>query len=275
MIIEANKEILKPWSSPLFRWAGSKRKLLPSLIECSPRRFIRYIEPFAGSACLFFALKPQQAVLGDINQELLKTYEVIRSHPRLVARAAHSFKNSVEEYYKLRRVSPHKLDPIERAARFVYLNRYCFNGVYRTNKKGEFNVPRGVRTGNLPDEKLFYRCSVALRAATIRPLDFRACLHDVRKGDFIYLDPPYATSTQRRSGEYGYGSFDSDDLESLVDCLKSIDRKGARFLLSYKDSTTLKRLLPVTWQMRKINVKRHVAGFAKYRTDVIEVLISN
>jgi DNA adenine methylase len=114
-----------------------------------------------------------------------------------------------------------------------------------------------------------------LRGATLRAVDFDVCLEDVRQGDFVYLDPPYATSDQRRSGEYGYNSFSSDDIERLINCLKKIDSKKATFLLSYIDTPELLRLLPSTWSLNRINVKRHVAGFAEYRASVTEVLVSN
>ena len=155
-------------TAPVFRWAGSKRKVLPQLLQCVPKEYARYVEPFAGSGCLFFALRPSIAVLGDINADLIGAYLVIRDHPRLVARAAHGFKRDRDTYYRLRSTAPDSLIPVERAARFVYLNRYCFNGVYRVNRSGLFNVPMGTRTGGIPCESDFYRCSLALKRAELR-----------------------------------------------------------------------------------------------------------
>jgi DNA adenine methylase len=264
--------IEKAWAPPIFRWAGSKRQLLPVLMQSIPSDFARYIEPFAGSACLFFALRPSQAILGDINEELIKTYEIIRSHPRLVARAAHDLPVTKPQYYKMRATRPESLALVERAVRFVYLNRYCFNGVYRTNQKGLFNVPMGVRTGKMPSEQSFYRCALALRNAKLRATDFETCLKDIRPGDFVYLDPPYARSRLR--GEYGYDSFREEDIVRLVNVLKSIDEAGAVFLLSYADSPELRSLL-IRWRSKKLSVRRHVAGFAKHRSIVSEVLVSN
>ncbi len=127
------------WASPLFRWAGSKRKLLPELMAQVPASLTRYVEPFAGSGCLFFALRPEKAILGDINDELIYAYSVIRDHPRLVSRAVHRLRNEKRTYYRLRSQSPNALSPVDRAARFTYLNRHCFNGVYRINRAGCFN----------------------------------------------------------------------------------------------------------------------------------------
>lgn len=262
------------WSPPLLRWAGSKRKLLPILMAHTPSRFGRYIEPFAGSACLFLALRPDTAVLGDINCELLEAYSVVRSHPRKVARAALAWKSTEKAYYQVRQLDPEKLTPVERAARFIYLNRYCFNGVFRTNRKGQFNVPRGRRTGEFPTEAAFYRCAVALRNAELRSGDFQRCTEDIKKDDFVYLDPPYASTGRPQFGEYGYGCFNEDDISRLIECLERIDKKNATFLLSYSNTDSL-RAQTGNWYCAELNVRRHVAGFAKHRRTVSEILISN
>ena len=270
----STKSVASPWASPMLRWAGSKRKLLPVLMSHVPFGFARYIEPFAGSACLFFALRPEAAVLGDINENLLNTYSTIRDHPRLVARQVASWRATSAEYYRIRSLRDEELEPVHRAARFVYLNRYCFNGVYRTNRSGHFNVPRGVRTGTLPSEQVFFRCAVAIRKAELRPGDFEHCLNDVGKSDFVYLDPPYASRGRPRFGEYGYGCFADNDIKRLVQWLQQIDRAGAAFLLSYSDTAALKALTK-KWNRRRLDVRRHVAGFADHRARVRELLVSN
>lgn len=240
----------------------------------APKAFGRYIEPFAGSGCLFFALRPRRAVLGDINEELIETYRVIRDHPRLVAQAAHSLSQSKSTYYRLRAQVPSKLNPIERAARFAYLNRHCFNGVYRINRNGQFNVPMGTRTGTLPTVEEFYRCSVALRTAELRPGSYAECLKDVTDGDFVYLDPPYASSRRNTFGEYGYGCFAENDLPDMQMLLHEVDERGATFLLSYCTHRAFQRI-PKGWFKREVSVRRHVAGFARHRRTVRELLISN
>lgn len=262
------------WCGPLFRWAGSKRKLLPELLKAVPTSFHRYVEPFAGSACLFFALRPTHAVLGDINEELLRTYSIIREHPILVHRHVSEMPTSSLFYYELRATDPANLEPVERAARFVYLNRHCFNGVYRTNKDGRFNVPRGTRTGEVPLRSTFLRVAAALRTAELRPSDFEACISDVGMGDFVYLDPPYARKTVRWRGEYGNDSFKTIDVPRLKQTLRSIDHCGAHFLLSYALCNEIKELTQ-EWHSKRILVRRHVAGFGKDRRGVYEVLVSN
>jgi DNA adenine methylase len=260
---------------PIFRWAGSKRKLIPHLLHHAPPKFTRYVEPFAGSACLFFALRPHEAVLGDINYELLNAYAVIRRHPQQIARAVYSLPDDASTYYWLRSTQPDTLQPVERTVRFVYLNRYCFNGVYRTNKSGGFNVPRGTRTGSIPSEACFLDSASALERAELRVSDFTVTLADARDGDFVYLDPPYALPNTRYRGEYGCNSFALADTERLIQQLLVLDRCGARFLLSYAQSPLLERLIPDAWTIHRLEVRRHVAGFATHRVLAPEVLITN
>jgi DNA adenine methylase len=264
-----------PWAPPFLRWAGSKKKLLPTLMANIPSNYKRYIEPFCGSACLFFAIKPQSAILSDINSDLIQCYNMILKHPRLLWRFIKKIPNTDDAYLEYRKMEPANLDPLVRAARFLYLNRYCFNGVYRTNTKGQFNVPRGTRTGSLPEESAFYRCAYALRKARLLPVDFETSLKLIRKGDFIYLDPPYATTEKPLVKEYGPNSFQRKDINRLICALAKIDQKDATFILSYAQSKELTDQIDPAWNVSKILVRRHVAGFAKHRACVTEMLISN
>src|SRR5437867_3115484 len=125
------------------KWAGSKKQLLPVITDQLPENYSRYIEPFAGSASLFFQLMPKQAILGDINKELIDTYSIIKTNIEGVISQLYQLKKSKKNYYHLRGINPEKLKEEEAAARFIYLNRFCFNGLYRTNKLGIFNVPYG------------------------------------------------------------------------------------------------------------------------------------
>lgn len=176
-------------------------------------------------------------------------------------------------YYQLRGRSFD--DHIDRAIRFLYLNHFCFNGVYRTNQKGYFNVPRGSKVGQMPSVQDFKRCSEALRGAVLRRADFESCVADVKATDFVYLDPPYATQHTRKRGEYGYGAFALSDISRLVNTLYSIDRKGAKFLLSFNDNDDLKLAVRPHWRKKVILVRRHVAGFYQHRHRVKEILLAN
>jgi DNA adenine methylase len=137
------------YQRPILRWAGSKRKLLPKLISLSPSSSGRYVEPFAGSAALFFALQPQDALLSDFNPELIETYKILSANAGSVWRRLSQMPGSRDFYYRIRARNPTSMSSIDRAARFIYLNRYCFNGVYRTNRLGQFNVPRGCDSPEL------------------------------------------------------------------------------------------------------------------------------
>ena len=267
--------MVNSWSHPILRWAGSKRKLLPILHKNVPISFNRYVEPFCGSACLFFSLNPEKAILGDINPDLIHTYSIIKKHPRLLARRAKAISNDDETYYATRDLDPEDLQSIDRAVRFIYLNRFCFNGVYRTNKAGKFNVPKGTRTGIIPSEARFYRCHIALRNAQILECDFQNIIDYLEPNDFIYLDPPYAKHDSIDRGEYGPNSFKYKDFSRLEISLDKIIEKGANFLLSYAATDEVVSILEKKWYVKKIKVKRHVAGFARFRETVTEILASN
>ena len=270
--IKKNSEI---WANPILRWAGSKKKLLPILLKNVPENINRYIEPFCGSACLFFALKPASAILSDINQDLIHTYKQLKKHPIILHRLASSYSADNKEYLRIRALTPESLSSMDRAARFIYLNRYCFNGVYRTNRKGQFNVPQGSRTGAFPEAKHFLRCSRALKNADLASCSYQDIVGQVEKGDFIYLDPPYAKENSRNRGEYGPNSFEYKDLPRILEELKDIDRKGGTFLFSYCLEPNYLVHLEKEWNVETINVQRHVAGFSKHRNKVHEILVSN
>jgi DNA adenine methylase len=263
-----------PWCRPILRWAGSKRHLVPLLLRSLPANFERYVEPFAGSACLFFALYPQRALLGDINADLMNVYETLRAHPRRLAATVKSIRHSKQTYLRIRSASPNRNDPLKRAAHFVYLNRHCFNGVYRTNRMGRFNVPMGTNTGAMPTDGAYFRCSVALRKAKFVTADFETTCALAGRADFVYLDPPYSSSERPRYGEYGYESFQPLDLGRLKTVLESLDGRGCSFLLSYADSRKVRHHLR-RWSIRPLLVRRHVAGFVAHRAVAQEVLVSN
>jgi DNA adenine methylase len=261
---------------PFLRWAGSKRQHIPFLRDYwSPERANRYVEPFAGSAALFFAIAPSRAILGDLNGDLIRTFRAIQRDPETVYRALAKFKTGREHYYRVRAMPIRYLDEPTKAARFVYLNRFCFNGLYRTNAQGGFNVPYGApRNGNLPDLEQLRICALLLSHARLINADFRRTLSAVDAGDFVYLDPPYAVSRRRVFVEYGRVTFSTDDLEELAECLIEVHRRGATFVLSYADSRESRRLLG-RWPRRRFAVRRNMAGFAGARRNHYELFISN
>lgn len=259
--------------SPI-RWAGSKRKLLPHLTRLAPRHFERYVEPFCGSLCLFVALKPQTALVGDINEELVHFYKTIKKHSITVARLAHELPDDSETYYKVRALEPTALKSQVRAARFLYLNRHCFNGVYRTNSQGKFNVARGMHGGVVPSEEELLAFGKLLRRVDVRRGDFSTLLDESGRNDFIYLDPPYAGRNIRDRGEYGAGTFKESDIERLVDLVHKASIRGAKVLISYADLPIIRSNFN-DWHISKIEVDRNVSGFAYGRSRVSELIIRN
>ena len=262
--------------APFLRWAGSKRKLLPRLAPYWGNSYTRYVEPFMGSASLFFATNPSAAILSDINQELVNAFVSVRDHPRAVHNRLISIPKGKRSYKKLRKLDLASLDPLDRAARFIFLNRYCFNGIYRTNINGVFNVPYAPsRTGSLPTWDVFWAAARPLKSAEIVCDDFQSVVNSyVRKGDFVYLDPPYAVENRRIFRQYGPQTFGLDDLKRMNETLGTIDKRGAKFVLSYAYSPEAIHYFQ-NWKRRKVFTQRNVSGFAKHRRMAAELIFTN
>jgi DNA adenine methylase len=256
---------------PLLRWAGSKRAQLGVMLPLVPT-FERYVEPFAGSACLFFRLAPAVAILGDTNHELLNFYHVVTSTPlKLHARIA-SIPATRASYNEVRDTSPKSR--FARATRFGYLNRNCFNAVYRTNRQGRFNVPFGARTGELPSAREFQGAARLLRRAALVSADFRVVLDSAQAGDFVYLDPPYVNRFRSTYGEYGYGSFGPDDVADFQAVVSSLHARRCKVLISYGDDSVLSAATR-HFKTRTINARRTVSGDASKRVIGTEILAWN
>ena len=260
---------------PFLRWAGSKRRLVPILRTYWKPHHKRYIEPFAGSACLFFSLSPAKAILGDVNGELISTYLEVKYRPDALLGQLSTLRRSRHEYERLRSLNPNELSPSARALRFIYLNRFCFNGLYRTNLKGEFNVPYGWKgAGNLPSGGVLRKCSKRLMTARLVAGDFERVLQHARKGDFVYMDPPFAVRARRVFNEYHPDTFGGDDIERLRMWMEMLDKRGISFLVSYAESAEAD-LLAKGFARRHVSVRRNIAGFAAHRSHSHEILISN
>jgi DNA adenine methylase len=266
----ANMTHVRPKS--FLRWAGSKRSLIPKLAAFWSQDYARYIEPFAGSSSLFFALQPRQAILSDINADLIATYEAVRQWPEKLYSAVISTPKDTATYYHVRSQNPRS--PFRRAVRFIYLNRNCFNGIYRTNALGRFNVPIARRPGRFLSRAQFRASATALEQVRLYAWDFGKTLRFAKRGDFVYLDPPYAVSSRRIFREYGARPFSNRDLERLARHLCKLNNRGADFLVSYADCPESRRLARA-WSSMRVRVKRHVAGFADARRHAYELLISN
>jgi len=227
-----------------------------------------------GSACFFFSVHPKRAILNDINGDLVGAFLAIRDHPRSVFNRLSEIPRGRRNYYRVRRQNEFR-DASEQAARFLFLNRFCFNGIYRTNEKGEFNVPYAPEgTGDLPTLRELAEWSRRLKSARIYSEDFEAILDRTREGDFVYLDPPFALDNRRIFRQYGPQTFGLDDLERLGKALKRIHRRSVRFVLSYAYCPEALDTFG-EWRLQKVYTQRNVAGFSRHRRKAAEILVSN
>jgi DNA adenine methylase len=259
---------------PLLRWAGSKRQLVPTLSQFfDPKRHKRYVEPFAGSACLFFSLTPKKAILGDINGELIRTYRDVKYRSKDVTSRLRGFRKNRNEFLRRRKSNRRSSSRAHRAAGFIYLNRCCFNGIYRTNRKGEFNVPYGGK-GSGPIPRDLRSHARALRSAILVSGDFEKVLARTKPGDFVYLDPPFSVDSRRVFREYDASQFDFGSIWRLRVCLEELAANHVSFLVSYavcKEAW----FLAEGFQTKIVRVRRNIAGFAKHRRYAKELLIFN
>jgi DNA adenine methylase len=260
---------------PFLRWAGSKRQLVGELGRYWSDEFDRYVEPFAGSACLFFHIQPRAALLGDSNAALINTYVQLRDQAEEVISELRAIPLGSESYYEVRAAESDGASPALLAARFIYLNRFCFNGIYRTNKAGRFNVPYGgEKSGSLPGDPELRSISRLLSRAKFVSSDFTGTLAHCKAGDFVYLDPPYHSSQARVFSDYTADGFSHKDVVRLRECLRSLDKNGISFALSYADNAE-GELLAAGFRKDKLAVRRNVAGFTGNRRMAKEILVTN
>lgn len=261
--------------APFLRWAGSKRRILPALQKFWHSDHKRYIEPFAGSACLFFSLRPHRAILGDLNRELVATYLELKYRVEHVINALAGLRPGAAQFHRLRALDPAALKPSDRAARFIYLNRFCFNGLYRTNLRGQFNVPySGDRCGQLPSPDLLRLCSRLIKRARLISGDFARVLECALPGDLVYMDPPFAIRERRVFREYDPNTFTVDDIPRLRTWMEKLDAAGVTFVVSYAESDEA-NVLRRGFSSQVVSVRRNIAGFSAHRSNSNEVIISN
>ena len=272
---------------PFVKWAGGKRQLIPILNENLPKIFGTYYEPFLGGGALLFHIltkqNKQKCSLSDLNPDLVLSYAVIRNR---VDELIHSLKNhekkyrknSESYYYSIRESNPS--DEIEKTSRLLFLNRTCFNGLYRVNRKGKFNVPLGKYTNpNIVNEENLRAVSSILDSnrVLVQCRDFEAVLGDAKKGDFIYFDPPYQPISQTANfTSYTNKDFTYDDLSRLAKLCTDLDAKGCKVLLSNSDSAeVVDMFVKKPWKINKIRATRSINSDSKKRTGHFELLIKN
>jgi DNA adenine methylase len=263
-----------PRRKPVLRWAGSKMLLLPEILKWVPKDLPHYVEPFAGSASLFTSIAAKRCTLGDINSALINFYRHLKKTPQSLYGDMLSIPNSKREYYRLRKSFSIYDTGMRAAVVFFYLNRNCFNGVFRTSQSGHFNVPRGKKTGGYPSLDQINDFSGLLSRSRLVCGDFSRTLAYATSESLVYLDPPYNTFGVRNRGEYGPISFSDQDVSRLSVEIERI--KSSKIILSYNyDKQLAINLEKKGWEVRKILVKRHVAGFSSQRRNKYELLARN
>jgi DNA adenine methylase len=229
--------------TPFLKWAGGKRWLVAHYPELFPETFERYVEPFLGSGAVYFHLAPESAVIADSNAALIRTFREIRKSWRLVERALQRHhRNHDASYYYIERAR-RRFAGYEKAAQFIYLNRTCWNGLYRVNLRGEFNVPVGTKTSVCLETDDFKGIACLLYQATILQSDFEPVINQAKEGDFLFIDPPYVTRHNFNGFiKYNDKIFSWLDQERLADAIKRAARRGAKILLTNADHPSVRSL---------------------------------
>lgn len=252
---------------PFLKWAGGKSQLLPHLLELAPKQFNRYIEPFVGGGALFFALGKSNSVLADSNEELVITYTTVRDDVKNLIDRLRGFVNDKETFYKIRALDTSKLSNIERAARLIYLNKTCFNGLYRVNQKGEFNTPyNGAIGSNFLQPDVLQKASLALQGTTIVGGDYKDVLRDhAAKNDFIFLDPPYLPVGKYSDFKrYTKERFYIKDQEELANEFARLVALGCKVILTNSAHEAIMELFK-NYDRKIVNSKRLISSDAKTR----------
>lgn len=260
----------------VLRWAGGKAHLLPHLTPLVPQSFRRYIEPMVGGAAVFFRLAPPRAILSDLSDELINFYRVLRDDPDHLITAMLRLKASKERYYRMRSKTVH--GRLQRALRFVYLNRLAWNGLYRVNEQGAFNVPIGDRLpSRLWDRNHLHRAATILQAAELTTADFEVSLSEVRYGDFVFLDPPYPKGARGALGfnRYSPGRFGIEDHHRLAHCIERLMRRGASVMLTIDAASGLRSLYPDSLFDHSAISRSLIAGNGAQRRSVRELVLTS
>lgn len=267
---------------PFLKWVGGKRQLMSEIDPLIPSKISTYYEPFIGGGAVFLNQQPKKAIINDYNAELINVYKVVRDSVEELIEDLGTHKNESDYFYSIRvqdrQEGFEQLSALKRASRVIYLNKTCFNGLYRVNSSGEFNTPFGrYKSPNIINETVLRAVSHYLNNNDIQLLsgDFEDALKGIRKGSFVYLDPPY-DPVSKSSNFTGYveGGFGSDQQERLRDLCIKLDQKGVNFLLSNSATPFIKDLYK-DFEIIEVDAKRHINSVASKRGSVTEVLVRN
>lgn len=270
---------------PFVKWAGGKRQIIDKLKQYIPDEFNTYYEPFVGGGALLFELSPKNAVINDSNKELMNVYSVLCNEEKFkkMCSVLNSYEanHSEEFFYELRNKDKNKktfnrLSDYTRAARTIYLNKACFNGLYRVNSKDEFNVPFGKKTKvNTYDGSNLITVSnyLTMNNVKIQCVDFEESVKTAKKGDFVYFDPPYDSDTTTFNS-YTEEGFGKDEQRRLATVFKDLDERGVYVMLSNHNTILVKELYK-DYHIYVIEAKRNINSNGKKRGKVEEVIITN
>lgn len=269
--------------APVLKWVGGKRQLLSAITPLLPKRITTYCEPFVGGGALLFDLQPNTAYVNDINSDLICVYNVIKSDVEALITALQDFKNEADYFYAVRDWDRDKskyssLSDVQKAARVLYLNKTCYNGLFRVNNAGEFNSPFGnYRNPNIVNAPTLRAVSSYLNTATVHltSLDYAEVLETLPKGTFVYLDPPYdpVSDTSSFTG-YSKGGFTHDEQIRLRECCDSLHKRGLKFMLSNSATDFIKQQY-ATYHIAIVKSKRAVNSDSTKRGEVDEVVVRN
>ena len=270
------KILIQQQVKPFLRWAGGKRWLLKSLSQFLPREgFNNYHEPFLGGGAVFFYLKPQKtSFISDVNSDLIKTYIAIQQDVEDVIKELKLLKNSEEDYYNIRKEKIKSSN--KKAAQFIYLNQMSFNGIYRVNLNGEYNVPYGHREKYQFDYDNIRKVSRVLKKTIIKACDFKESIKNVKKGDLVFIDPPY-TVTHNDNGFFHYNKklFSKEDQCELAEMVSSIKKKGAFYILTNAAHNEIKKIFSNGDHIIEMERASLIGGKNAKRGKYKELIITN
>jgi DNA adenine methylase len=269
--------------APVLKWVGGKRQLLDTLVPLLPKRITSYCEPFVGGGALLFYLQPKIAYVNDINSDLIRVYSVIKDNVEALISELSKYKNEADFFYAVRDWDRDKekyasLSEVEKAARIIYLNKTCYNGLYRVNNAGEFNSPFGnYRNPNIVNAPVLRAVSAYLNTATIHltSVDYEEVLQKIPRGTFVYLDPPYdpISQTSNFTG-YSKGGFTKADQIRLRECCDALNARGIKFMLSNSATEFIQEQYK-NYNITFVKAKRAVNSVASKRGNVDEVVVRN